>query len=134
MSFRTSFAATGLFSLHEGESAAYSATLDDHRGGPAATVLMRILDTRGAVVASRQVVLQAGRVVDAALPRASARSALSRRSSNPMGCSAAASHGADNPCEISFGKDEDEADGISIPRTYACSDSDGGGNGRLPDK
>jgi hypothetical protein len=133
LTFRTSFAATGLFTLYEGEWANYSATLDDNRGGPAATVLMRILDKRGAVVASQQVVLQVGQSATLPFRGVGSFRALSEivQPDSLLGDRRRVL----TTLEISFGRHEDPDGGITIPRTYVCmsSDSDGGGNGRLPD-
>ena len=132
-SLRTSFAATGLFTLYEGEWANYSATLDDDRGGAPATVLMRILDKRGAVVASQQVVLQAGQ--SATLPFRGVGSFRALSEIVQPDSLLSDRRRIVTTLEISFGRHQEPDGGITIPRTYVCmsSDSDGGGNGRLPD-
>lgn len=51
---------TGLVTLSERESAEFHVTLDDTRSGAPATVMITFIDDRGAIVARREVVLQAG--------------------------------------------------------------------------
>ena len=122
---------TGLFTLEDGEWVNYSATLDDNRGASPATVSMRILDKRGATVAQQNVVLQAGQ--SATLPFRGVGSFRALSEVVQPDTFFGNRRRVLTTLEIFFGKDP-EGGGLSIPRTYVCAaDSDGGGNGRLPD-
>jgi hypothetical protein len=121
---------TGMFTLLDGEWVNYSATLDDHRGGSPATVSMRIIDKRGATVAQQNVVLQAGQ--SATLPFRGVGSFRALSEVVQPDTLLGDRRRVLTTLEIFFGKPDPEG-GFSIPRTYVCSSSDGGGNGRLPD-
>jgi hypothetical protein len=56
----SSFLNTGLFTVNSGEGVSFHASLDDRRGGLPATVMLRLVDDTGAVVARRDVVLGPG--------------------------------------------------------------------------
>lgn len=120
---------TGMFTLHDGEWVNYSATLDDNRGASPATVSMRILDKRGATVAQQNVVLQAGQ--SATLPFRGVGSFRALSEVVQPDSFFGDRRRVLTSLEIFFGKQDDG--GFTIPRTYVCSSSDGGGNGRLPD-
>jgi hypothetical protein len=54
------FLNTGLFAVSAGQTARFHVTLDDNRGQAPAGVVLQVLDAKGAVVASRNAVLQPG--------------------------------------------------------------------------
>jgi hypothetical protein len=56
----TRYITSGLFTLHLREGVHFHVSLDDIRGGPVATVIMRIIDDTGVVQASRTVTLNPG--------------------------------------------------------------------------
>jgi hypothetical protein len=56
----SSFLNSGLFTVNEGEGVSFHASLEDVRTGPSATVLLRLIDETGVVVARRDVVLGPG--------------------------------------------------------------------------
>ena len=58
---RKGSAATGLFTLGDGEAVNFHASLDDDSSGPAGRVLMRLFDDQGVVRAGRIVSLTPGR-------------------------------------------------------------------------
>jgi hypothetical protein len=57
---RSRYLNTGLFTVAEGEGVNFHVALDDRRTGAPATVLMRLFNQDGAVVARHDIILQAG--------------------------------------------------------------------------
>jgi hypothetical protein len=130
-----SFLNSGLFTVAENEVVRFSVSLDDRRAGPPATVLMRLLDAQGTVVARRDVTLQAGASATL-LYRKSGEfrahadivepdSAIGARRIilGTVEISSTGSTGDPTALNLDFGTD---------PR-FVCSMNDGAGNGRLPD-
>jgi hypothetical protein len=122
------FLKSGLFTLADGETVFYNVTLDDSAGTPPATVLMQLLDPRGAVAARQIVTLGPGQSSTLRFSRPGAYRAYSEVTDlGPF----TARRSLVSTVEI-FGPNKDL--GLGIPRTYVCSSSsDGTGNGRLPD-
>ncbi len=126
---RSLFMNTGLFTLAIGEGVNFNVTLDDDRLGPPAKVLMRLLDTKGAIVARREVVLGPGQsaTLQYRLPGVFRAHAQIVEPDAPLGPRRVLV----SSVEI-FGPSIDDP-GLAIPRRFVCSSDDGAGNGRLPD-
>ena len=56
----TRYLTSGLFTVHQREGVYFHVSLDDIRGGPIATIIMRLIDETGAVRAARTVTLNPG--------------------------------------------------------------------------
>jgi hypothetical protein len=56
----TGYIRSGLFTVHPREGVHFRVSLDDLRGGPVATIVMRLIDDTGAVQASQTVTLNPG--------------------------------------------------------------------------
>ena len=134
---RARFLNTGLFTLAAGEAVNFNATLDDHRGGPPAKVLMQLLDAKGAVVARQDVVLEPGQSATLAYRRPGVFRAQAQiiEPDAPLGTRRIVV----STVEI-FGLETQtswwttlERSSLAIPRRFVCSSDDGAGNGRLPD-
>lgn len=54
------FLNTGVFTVQAGEIVNFTVSLDEQRGQPGAQVLMQLIDESGAVIASKNAVLQPG--------------------------------------------------------------------------
>ena len=124
-----SFLNTGLFTLGKGETALFNVTLDDDRGGPAANVVMQLIDPRGVIVVRQLATLAPGQSATLKYDVPGVYRAHAQIVS-------AAGEFSDRRALITtleiLG---DPFGGLAIPRTYVCSSSDdGGGNGRLPDQ
>jgi hypothetical protein len=133
---RARFLNTGLFTLAAGEAVNFNATLDDHRGGPPARVLMQLLDVKGAVVARREVSLEPGQSATLAYRQPGVFRAQAQiiEPDAPLGTRRIVV----STVEI-FGLETQALNGetralsLAIPRRFVCSSDDGAGNGRLPD-
>jgi hypothetical protein len=133
---RARFLNSGLFTLAAGEAVNFNATLDDHRGGPPAKVLMRLLDSKGAVVARQDVVLEPGQsaTLSYRLPGVFRAQAQIVEPDVPLGTRRIVV----STIEIfglgtRTGETQAQALDFGIPRRFVCSSDDGAGNGRLPD-
>jgi hypothetical protein len=138
----SSFLNTGLFTVNSGEGVSFHASLDERRGALPATVLLRLVDEAGGVVARREVLLNPGQ---------SATLQYLRPGRLRAHADIIEDSGATGQRRIVLGTVEifslgDRAVGL-LPASlrsarlmaeaeilrFVCSVNDGGGNGRLPD-
>jgi hypothetical protein len=123
-----SFLNVGLFTLGKGETALFNVTLDDARGTSASTVLMELIDARGAVVARQSVLLAAGQSATLRydIP------GIYRAHAEIVATSTLFTNRRRLITTLEI--QGDPLGGLAFPRIYVCSASDdGAGNGRLPD-
>jgi hypothetical protein len=128
------FINTSLFTVAPGEAVNFSVTLDDNRGGPAAKVLLRLLDKRGSVVARQDLVLGPGQSATLRYPYPGVLRAQAQilEPDAPLGTR----RRLVSTVEIVSLKSGDASSldlGFGIPQRFVCSSDDGGTNGRLPD-
>jgi hypothetical protein len=137
----SSFLNTGLFTVNTGEGVSFHASLDDRRGALPATVMLRLVDDAGAVVARRDVVLGPGQ---SATLQYLKPGRLRAHADIVEGDSASQRRIVLGTVEI-FSLGDASAAGL-LPASlrsarlaepgilrFVCSVNDGGGNGRLPD-
>jgi hypothetical protein len=131
-----SFLNTGLFSVGQGEGVNFHVSLDDRRTGPPTTVLLRLLDRSGAVVARREATLNPGQSTtlvhrEPGLYRAHAEVV------EPDGALGARRIVLGTVEIFSFNLNDAGAMALvaaSPISRFVCSTNDGGTNGRLPDQ
>jgi hypothetical protein len=133
---RTSFLNTGLFTVDPGEGVSFRVTLDDGRTGPPATVLLRLLDQNGAVVARRDAQLAPGQsaALDFRRPGVFRAQAQVIEPGGALGTRRILVGTVEISTLYSTAGD---ATALSLDpggeRRFVCSHDDGGGNGRIPD-
>jgi hypothetical protein len=136
----SSFLNTGLFTVNSGEGVSFHASLDDRRGALPATVLLRLVDEQGAVVARRDVVLGPGQ---SATLQYLKPGRLRAHADIIEGDATGQRRIILGTVEIfSLGENVAELLPASLRSArlaepgilrFVCSVNDGGGNGRLPD-
>jgi hypothetical protein len=124
----STFLNTGLFTLGKGEVALYNVSLDENRGGPAANVVMQLIDPKGVTVVRQLATLAPGQ---SATLRYDVPGVYRAHAEIVSGTGTLSDR---RRLITSLEILGDPFGGLTIPRVYVCSSSDdGGGNGRLPD-
>jgi hypothetical protein len=126
---RTLFNSSGLFTIEANEAVNINALLEEAVGAPSARVLLRLLDTRGAVVARKDVVLEPGQstTLTSRLPGVFRAQVQVVEPDLPFG----KRRRVVNTIEI-FDIRPTSLD-LTSRRRFVCSSDDGAGSGRLPD-